>query len=139
MPSSFPRCCARGADVVIYGTGAAASEIPLMSLLAQRRHVAIHLCLRTDRAERAAALDAIARRLEAGKLINNVAITVPLPEIVAAHEAVEAGNVPGNVVVANPLIGDEEQMPATSAGTTSRTSKRRVTRRDRACRRSPDA
>ena len=35
----------------------------------------------------------------AGKLITNIGKTFPLADIVAAHEAVEAGNVLGNVVV----------------------------------------
>jgi NADPH:quinone reductase-like Zn-dependent oxidoreductase len=37
--------------------------------------------------------------LNAKRLINNVAKVLPLSEIVAAHEAVESGRVPGNVVV----------------------------------------
>ena len=52
-----------------------------------------------DAAERAAALGAIERALEAGTLITNVAATFPLADIVAAHEAVEQGKVLGNVVV----------------------------------------
>jgi NADPH2:quinone reductase len=49
--------------------------------------------------ERAAAIAAITRSLEAGALINNVGATFPLADIVAAHEAVEDGKVFGNVVV----------------------------------------
>jgi len=37
--------------------------------------------------------------LQSGTLINNVALTLPLSDIVAAHEAVESGKVMGNVVV----------------------------------------
>jgi NADPH2:quinone reductase len=50
-------------------------------------------------AERAAALDAITRALEAGSLITLIGKTLPLTDIVAAHEAVESGKIPGNVVV----------------------------------------
>jgi NADPH2:quinone reductase len=49
--------------------------------------------------ERAAAVGAISRMLEDKTLINNVALTLPLNEIVAAHEAVEQGRALGNVVV----------------------------------------
>jgi NADPH2:quinone reductase len=49
--------------------------------------------------ERAAAVGEINRMLEAKTLINNVAKSFPLAEIVAAHETVESGQVPGNVVV----------------------------------------
>jgi NADPH:quinone reductase-like Zn-dependent oxidoreductase len=37
--------------------------------------------------------------LENKTLINNVALTLPLKDIVAAHEAVEQGKTMGNVVV----------------------------------------
>ena len=37
--------------------------------------------------------------LERQVLINNVALSLPLNEIVAAHEAVEQGKTMGNVVV----------------------------------------
>ena len=37
--------------------------------------------------------------LENKTLINNVALTLPLNDIVAAHEAVEQGKTMGNVVV----------------------------------------
>ena len=37
--------------------------------------------------------------LENKTLINNVALTLPLKDIVAAHEAVEQGKALGNVVV----------------------------------------
>jgi NADPH2:quinone reductase len=49
--------------------------------------------------ERAAAVSAINRMLEAGTLINNVALSLPLKDIVAAHEAVEQGKAMGNVVI----------------------------------------
>ena len=42
---------------------------------------------------------AINRMLENKTLINNVALTLPLNDIVAAHEAVEQGKALGNVVV----------------------------------------
>ena len=42
---------------------------------------------------------AINRMLENKTLINNVALTLPLSDIAAAHEAVEGGKIMGNVVV----------------------------------------
>ncbi len=50
-------------------------------------------------AEREAAVSAINRMLESKTLINNVALSLPLNDIVAAHEAVEQGKTMGNVVV----------------------------------------
>ena len=49
--------------------------------------------------ERTAAVSAITRMLENKTLINNVALSMPLNDIVAAHEAVEQGRAIGNVVV----------------------------------------
>ena len=44
-------------------------------------------------------MSAITRMLENKILINNVALSMPLNDIVAAHEAVEQGRAIGNVVV----------------------------------------
>jgi NADPH2:quinone reductase len=49
--------------------------------------------------EREAAVSAINRLLENKTLINNVALSLPLSDIVGAHEAVEQGKALGNVVV----------------------------------------
>ena len=49
--------------------------------------------------ERTAAVGTIARMLENKSLINNIALTLPLKDIVAAHEAVEQSKAMGNVVV----------------------------------------
>ena len=49
--------------------------------------------------ERTAAVGAINRMLADTMLINNVALTMPLNEIIGAHEVVEQGKAFGNVVV----------------------------------------
>ena len=49
--------------------------------------------------ERHAAIDTITRMLAEKRLANNVAATLPLSDIVLAHETVEQGKVAGNVVV----------------------------------------
>ena len=49
--------------------------------------------------ERKAAVDTITRMLQEKRLTNNVALTLPLADIAAAHEAVEQGKTAGNVVV----------------------------------------
>ena len=46
------------------------------------------------------AVTGITQMLENKTLTNNVALTLPLADIVAAHEAVEQGKAMGNVVVA---------------------------------------
>ena len=49
--------------------------------------------------ERAEAVNAINRMLQENHLLNPVALTLPLDQIVAAHEAVEQGKALGNVIV----------------------------------------
>jgi NADPH2:quinone reductase len=49
--------------------------------------------------ERDEAVDGITKLMNDKRLVHNVAFTLPLGEIVRAHEAVEQGRTPGNVVV----------------------------------------
>jgi NADPH2:quinone reductase len=88
----------RGA-VVVYGTGSPDSQIPSQWMLVNAITLKFIYVYELTREERAAAVGEITRMLEAKRLINNVAKTFPLSEIVAAHEAVEQGQVPGNVVL----------------------------------------
>ncbi|HEY1978631.1 MAG TPA: zinc-binding dehydrogenase, partial [Xanthobacteraceae bacterium] len=85
--------------VVVYGTGTPDGNIPLQFCLRNAITLKFVYVYELDTAERATALDAIERALTAGKLITKVGKTFPLADTVAAHEAVEAGNVFGNVVV----------------------------------------
>jgi NADPH2:quinone reductase len=85
--------------VVVYGTGSAESAVPLMFFLRNAIALKFIYVYELDASERAAALAAITRALEAGTLITNIGATFPLADIVTAHEAVEQGHVLGNVVV----------------------------------------
>jgi NADPH:quinone reductase len=85
--------------VVVYGTGTPEGNIPLQFCLRNAIALKFIYVYELDAAERAAALGAIERALTAGTLITNVGKTFPLADTIAAHEAVEAGNVLGNVVV----------------------------------------
>ncbi len=85
--------------VVIYGTGAPECEIPSMFLLRNAVTLKYIYVYELTPAERAAALSAITRSLEAGALISNIGLTFRLAETAAAHAAVESGKVLGNVVV----------------------------------------
>jgi NADPH2:quinone reductase len=82
--------------VVVYGTGAQVAEIPAQFLLTSAITIQFIFVYELTPAERAAALAMI----EAQRLAHNVAATFSLDDIVAAHEAVERGHTPGNVVVA---------------------------------------
>jgi NADPH:quinone reductase len=86
--------------IVAYGTGAQVAEIPAQFLLTSAITLEFIFVYELTLAERTAALAMIARGLESRRFLHNIAATFPLDDIVAAHEAVEQGRTPGNVVVA---------------------------------------
>ncbi|MGH6741269.1 MAG: zinc-binding dehydrogenase, partial [Bradyrhizobium sp.] len=85
--------------VAVYGTGSAEATIPAQQLLVNAITVQFVYVYELTAAERKSAVSAITDMLERKALINNVALSLPLDEIVAAHEAVEQGKAMGNVVV----------------------------------------
>ena len=85
--------------VVVYGTGSAEATIPAQPSLVNAVKIEFIYVYELTAQEREAAVSAINRMLERQVLINNVALSLPLNEIVAAHEAVEQGKTMGNVVV----------------------------------------
>jgi NADPH:quinone reductase len=86
-------------EVVIYGTGSAEASIPAQYLLVNAIALRFIYVYELNAAERASAISGITRMLENKTLINNVALTLSLNDIVAAHEAVEQGKAMGNVVI----------------------------------------
>jgi NADPH2:quinone reductase len=84
--------------LVVYGTGPQV-QFPGSFCLVNNITVKFLLVYELTADERARALDAITRMLQANRLKHNVAQTFPLAEIVAAHQAVESGKVAGNVVM----------------------------------------
>jgi NADPH2:quinone reductase len=86
-------------QVVVYGTGAAESQIPSQFLLVNAITMKWIFVYELTAQERAAAIGTITRMLEEKRLIHNVALTLPLSQIVQAHETVESGKVAGNVVL----------------------------------------
>jgi NADPH2:quinone reductase len=84
--------------VVIYGTGGEAT-LPAQWLLVNAVALKFIFVYELTAEERQAAIDTITRMLMEKRLANNVAATLPLSDIVVAHETVEQGKVAGNVVV----------------------------------------
>jgi NADPH:quinone reductase len=84
--------------VVIYGTGGEAT-LPAQWLLVNAIALKFIFVYELTAEERDAAIDTITRMLTEKRLANNVAATLPLSDIVVAHETVEQGKVAGNVVV----------------------------------------
>ena len=95
----YPRVLRPRGAVVVYGTGTPESQIPSQWMLVNAIALKFIYVYELTSEERAAAIGEITRMLEEKRLINNVAATFPLSEIAAAHEAVESGQVAGNVVV----------------------------------------
>ena len=87
--------------VVIYGTMPEA-VIPAAFCLVNSITLKFFLVYELTLAERAAAIAEITRMLEENRLVHNVAQTFPFAEMAEAHEAVESGKMPGNVVVTIP-------------------------------------
>jgi NADPH2:quinone reductase len=96
----YPGLLHARSTVVIYGTGSAEAPIPAQFLLVNAIALKFVYVYELTAEERAAAISAIGRGLADRSLINNVALSLPLNDIVAAHEAVEQGKAMGNVVVA---------------------------------------
>jgi NADPH2:quinone reductase len=95
----YPGILHARSNVVVYGTGSPEAAIPAQFLLVNAIAIKFIFVYELTDAERAAAVGDINRMLADKTLVNNVALTVPLADIVAAHEAVEQGKALGNVVV----------------------------------------
>jgi NADPH:quinone reductase len=97
----IPAVLRQHGTVVVYGTMPEAT-IPAAFCLVNSITLKFSLVYELSQAEREAAVGEIIRALEKNSLIHNVAQTYPFEEMAAAHEAVESGKVPGNVVVTIP-------------------------------------
>jgi NADPH2:quinone reductase len=95
----YPSILHARSTVAVYGTGSPEAAIPAQYLLVNAVAIRFVYVYELTSDERAAAIAAINRMLLDKSLINNVALTLPLKDIVAAHEAVEQGKAAGNVVV----------------------------------------
>ena len=89
---------ARG-TVVVYGTGSAEAPIPAQFLLVNAIAIRFIYVYDLTAQERTAAISGITRMIENKTLVNNVALTLPLKDIIVAHESVEQTKAMGNVVV----------------------------------------
>jgi NADPH2:quinone reductase len=85
--------------VVVYGTGKPEAQIPAAFCLVNSIRLQFMLVYELTADERARAIADITRMLEANALIHNVAATLSLADIVAAHQTVDQGKAIGNVVL----------------------------------------
>src|SRR5712691_1099387 len=95
----LPNMLAPNGVVAIYGGSATEPAIPFQFLLQNSITLKFFLVYLMPPNMRTRATADITRLLERGELIHNVAQTFALDDLVAAHEAVEAGKALGNIVV----------------------------------------
>lgn len=94
----IPAVIRQHGNVIVYGTGPEAT-IPAGFCLINAITFKFFLIYEIAKTERDEAIGEITDLLKQGRLVHNVAMTFPLKDSVAAHEAVESGKVPGNVVL----------------------------------------
>jgi NADPH2:quinone reductase len=85
--------------VVIYGTGAAEATIPALWLMQNSAAFRFFIIYEISAANRAAGIGELDAALRNGGLIHNIGLRLPLEQATAAHEALEAASVMGNVVL----------------------------------------
>lgn len=95
-----------GGCAVVYGSGKAGFELPFFPLIVKNLSWHFFIVYALSPADRAAAEAALRGMLEDGLLQHRIARRVDLHDIVAAHEAVESGQLVGNLVVRLPAAQD---------------------------------
>jgi NADPH2:quinone reductase len=88
-----------GGECVIYGNGMDKLELPFSRLLHSNIQLKFFIVYHLSPSDRARAVSTLTRMLERGVLQHNIAARFSLKDIVSAHEAVESGQVIGNVVL----------------------------------------
>lgn len=88
-----------GGECVIYGNGMDKLELPFSRLLHSNIQLKFFIVYHLSPTDRARAVATLTRMLERGVLQHNIAARFSLEDIATAHEAVESGQVIGNVVL----------------------------------------
>jgi NADPH2:quinone reductase len=86
-------------SVVVYGVSGAEQTVPAQFCLTSNINIRFILVYEMTAEELDNAIAGISKMLAEGKLVHNIAQTLPLDRIVAAHETVENGAAIGKVVV----------------------------------------
>jgi NADPH2:quinone reductase len=94
-----PQVLAHRGTVVVYGSNRPEVTLPFLPYLANDISIRFYIVYRLDAAVRRACEAALYELLEGGDLHHAIAARYPLAEAAAAQEAVESGQVMGNVVV----------------------------------------
>ncbi len=87
----WPKILRPHGTVVVYGTSAPEHVIPAAFCLTNNIRIRFILVYEMSAAETGNAVAAITKMLTEGRLLHNIALILPLEQIVKAHEAVERG------------------------------------------------
>lgn len=96
----LPQIVARDGFCACYGSGKADMTLSFGPMILSGAAIRFFIVYELSDAARAQSVAQLTAWLEAGKLQHAIGQVMPLADIVAAHEAVEAGSVMGNVVLA---------------------------------------
>lgn len=88
-----------GGELVAYGSSPQPLNLPFPLLLAKNIQLKFFMVYHLDAADRAKAQATLQRLLARHELQHNIALRLPLDQIVQAHQAVEAGQTVGNIVL----------------------------------------
>ncbi len=94
-----PQVLAHRGTVVVYGSNEGEVTLPFLPYLANDISIRFYIVYRLDDRVRRTCEAALHELLESGHLRHAIAARYPLAETAAAQEAVEIGQVMGNVVV----------------------------------------
>lgn len=92
----------RGGEIVVYGSSPKPLDLTFFTMLSKNIQLKFFIVYHLEPADRARATDALQRLLARGELQHNIAARLPLDAIVAGHEAVESGQLVGNLVLQVP-------------------------------------
>lgn len=98
----LPRVLRPRGTAVVYGTSKLDAQLPLQAFLTSQLALEFIFVYELTPEARSEAITAVSQMLEDHRLRHNIALTLPLNDVVAAHEAVESGNVLGKVVITLP-------------------------------------
>jgi NADPH:quinone reductase len=91
-----------GGQLVVYGSGASAFELPFFPLIVNNFALSFFIVYNLSAADRQHAQSVLDGWLVRGMLTHNIARRLPLAEIADAHQCVEQGALAGNLVLSLP-------------------------------------
>jgi NADPH:quinone reductase len=93
---------AQDGDWIVYGSSALEVTVPFFPLIMKGARLHFFIVFNLSKDARDAAVSAMHALFERGAVHHNIALRLPLSDIVKAHEMVEQGTVTGNIVLSVP-------------------------------------